>query len=144
MFANDKEYSEMLKLLESWTNDPQDIKSAFVKLKDKLLTKKDVTFSFNSRPGVSYSLRASVKQGVNINRRLFTLIDIIDDAIENRWLSVCFYSDMVTDSDEKGNLVPKGILGEDGYCFDVDEYDNSMISYIEQEIDEAYTKTMAL
>jgi hypothetical protein len=74
----------------------------------------------------------------------FVMIDIIDDDSENRWLSVCFYDDMVKDPDEKGDFVPGGLLGEDGLCFDLDEHDEDMILYIEERIDEAHAKISAL
>lgn len=138
MFASHEEHDEMMAFLEGWTDDPQDMKGAFFKLKEKLLGKKDVILSFNSRPGISYSLRASVGKSAGKNRNLFALVDIVDDQTENRWLSVCFYSDLVSDPDDEGNLVPKGILGEDGYCFDLFEFDNALIPYIEQRVDEAY------
>ncbi len=138
MFASNEEHKEMLALLEGWTNDSQNMKDAFIKLKEKLLSKKNVSLSFNSRPGVSYSLRASAENSAETNRNLFALVDIVDDQTENRWLSVCFYSDLVSDPDDEGNFVPNGILGEDGYCFDLFEYDTALISYIEQRVDEAY------
>jgi hypothetical protein len=138
MFAIHEEYDEMMAFLEGWADDPQHMKDAFLELKEKLLGKEDVILSFNSRPGISYSLRASVGKSAGKNRNLFALVDIVDDQIEDRWLSVCFYSDLVSDPDDEGNLVPKGILGEDGYCFDLFEFDNALIPYIEQRVDEAY------
>lgn len=138
MFASQEEYAEMTKLLESWKNDPQNMKSAFVKFKDKLLNKDNTILSFISRPGVSYSLRATVKNSDEKNKPLFVMVDIIDDDPENRWLSVCFYGDMITDPEEAGDFVPQGLLGEDGHCFDLDEDDESMFSYVEERIDEAH------
>lgn len=140
MFVSEKEKAEFSNFLESWTNDPQNNKGVFFKLRDNLMEKENAILTFKSRPGVSYSFRASLdKQGEN---RLFVMVDIIDDDPEDRWLSVCFYGDMITDPDEVGNLIPKGLLGEDGYCFDIYEYDESMVSYVEQRIDEAYVKTL--
>jgi hypothetical protein len=104
------------------------------------MEKQDVILTFKARPGVSYSFRASSdKHGES---KLFVMVDIIDDDPEDRWLSVCFYGDMITDTDEAGNLIPQGLLGEDGYCFDIYEYDESKIYYVEQRIDEAYAKTL--
>jgi hypothetical protein len=113
------------------------MKGAFIRLKQRMSGKKHVTFTFISRPGVSYSLRASMGNLGKGGRPLFVMIDIIDDDSENRWLSVCFYADMIEDPDEKGDFVPEGLLGEDGYCFDLYEHDEDMILYIEQRIDEA-------
>jgi len=61
----------------------------------------------------------------------------VDDDPENRWLSVCFYADTVTDPESLGNLVPEGIMGENGYCFDVFEEDSSLFEYLEERIREA-------
>jgi hypothetical protein len=139
MFANEKEKDELLNMIEGWTTDPQNLKSAFLKFREQLAEKEGAILSFNSRPGVSYSLRASVDNRGEKKWPLFVMADIIDDDPENRWLSVCFYGDMITDPDEEGDLVPEGLLGEDGYCFDLIEYDESMISYIGQRIDEAHS-----
>jgi len=144
MFSNDRELHEMMTLLEGWTDDSAHMKAAFLKLKEKLLNQKDVNLSFISRPGVSYSLRASADNSTRKNRNLYALIDIVDDQAEGRWLSVCFYSDLVSDPDNDGNLVPNGILGEDGYCFDLFEYDDKLISYIEQRLDEAYENAVKI
>jgi len=138
MFTSEKEKAEMLNLLEAWTTDPQNLKSVFIRLRDKLSEKERAVLSFNSRPGVSYSLRATVDSQGEKKWPLFVMADIIDDDPENRWLSICFYGDMIKDPDEEGDLVPEGLLGEDGYCFDLIEYDESMISYIGQRIDEAH------
>ena len=135
MFENEKEENDMLNLIEEWTTDPQDLKSAFMTFKDQLAGMEDAVLSFNARPGVSYSLRAKVDGEGEKQWPLFVMADIIDDDPSNRWLSVCFYGDMITDPDEEGDLVPEGLLGEDGYCFDLIENDESMISYIGQRID---------
>jgi hypothetical protein len=141
---NKEAYNEMSEFLEGWTNDPQDMKGAFIRLKERASGKEHVTFSFISRPGVSYSLRAAMDNLGETGRPLFVMIDIIDDDSENRWLSVCFYHDMVEDPDEKGDFVPGGLLGEDGLCFDLDEHDEALISYVGQRIDEAYANMFTL
>ena len=63
-------------------------------------------------------------------------MDVIED-VDGRWLSVCFYADTVSDPEERGNLVPLGLLGEDGYCFDVEEPDTVLEAYVLERIDEA-------
>ena len=138
MFENNDEQNDMVRLLDGWTDDPQNMKTAFVELKNKFQGREGVTFSFKSRPGVSYSLRVNARKSRQKDRPLFALMDIVDDQSKSRWLSVCFYSDLVTDPEGEGNLVPEGILGEDGYCFDLFEYDRDLITYIEQRVDEAY------
>jgi hypothetical protein len=144
MFATKKARSEMSELLQNWINDPQDIKSAFIKLKGNLSEKQNVSLDFMSRPGVSHSLRATINNQRETHRPLFVMIDIIDDDSENRWLSVCFYDDMVQDPDEKRDFVPGGLLGEDGLCFDLYEHDEAMISYVGQRIDEAHANMFTL
>ena len=143
LFTNYREYTKMLGLLSRWKDDSQNVRGAFIKLIDTLMRKPKTRFSFKSRPGVSHSLRASVRFGDAPGNHLYALVDIIDDNPENRWLSVCFYSGTVNDADELGNLIPKGILGVDGYCFDVTEDDEILISYLRQRINEAYEKILA-
>ena len=143
MSMNKEAYNEMSEFLEGWTNDPQDMKGAFIRLKERMSGKEHVTFTFISRPGVSYSLRAAMDNLGEKGRPLFVMIDIIDDDPENRWLSVCFYDDMIEDPDEKGDFVPGGLLGEDGLCFDLYEHDEALISYVGQRIDEAHANMSA-
>jgi len=128
---------ELEAFLEAWKDAPQGIKEAFVRLKTNLAVKNDLRFSFKARPGVSYSLRTA--HALQKERALFVIMDVIDDDPENRWLSVCFYPDMITDPDERGNLIPWGLLGEDGYCFDLDAWDGEYLSYLEARQDEAYS-----
>jgi len=138
-FTSEKEFIELSELLEVWKDDPQKIKTVFLKMKAALLKKDHTILSFKSRPGVSYSLRASLRKRDKKKKRLFALVDIIDDDPYNRWLSICFYTEMITDPKEIGNLVPEGILGEDGYCFDLFEFDEALISYVKQKVDEAHS-----
>ena len=144
MFSSEEENAEMADLFERWIDDPGSIKPAFVKLQERLSAIENARFSFKSRPGVSYSSRANVGKTGDMEGRLFVMVDIVDDDPENRWLSVCFYGNMITDPDEEGDLVPEGLLGEDGYCFDLYEYDEAAISYLEQRIDEAYANSLPL
>lgn len=63
------------------------------------------------------------------------MVDVIEDT--PRWLSVCFYGEMVTDPQDKGDFVPEGLLGEDAVCFDVEQWDEDLVRYIEARIEEA-------
>lgn len=137
-FANEIAFDELMKVLDSWQDNHQKIKISFLKIKDTLLKRKNTSLDFKSRPGVSYSLRANFKNLDGKKRPLFALVDIIDDDPQNRWLSICFYVETITDPENIGNLVPQGILGEDGYCFDLYEFEESMMSYVEKRMDEAY------
>ena len=141
-YSSEKAFIEMSDLLEGWKNDPKKVKNAFSAVKDKLLSKKDTILSFKSRPNVSYSLRANVKDCGSKSRPLFALVDIIDDDPGRRWLSVCFYGDMITDPDELGDLIPGGLLGSDGYCFDISERDDALRKYVGTRIREAYENAM--
>lgn len=125
---------ELEHFTDNWADSTEQNKKAFVSLKDYLISKTGVVLDFVSRPGITYSLRA-----VHENQKeksLFILVDVIED--QPRWLSVCFYSHMITDADEKGVFIPQGISGDDAVCFDVETYDKDYIKYLESRIDEAY------
>ena len=127
--------------LETWEETDTRTKQAFMELKDHILAMEDVTLEFIARPGVSYSLRP--KHTNQTERTLFAMADVIDDDPSERWLSVCFYGDMVTDPDEEGDLIPEGLLGSDGYCFDLDEYEEKGVAYIKERLNDAYKAAKA-
>lgn len=124
----------------------QDLKSFFEEWEDcdaktafrtfwKILESVDgARLEFKARPGITYSLRGTHPAQA---RELFAMIDVIDDDPEQRWLSVCFYDDMVTDPEEHGDWVPQGLLGEDARCFNVDELDEVFVDYVSERIREA-------
>jgi len=123
------------RFLDGWEDSAREVKKSFVLLKNYVADKTDLIFNFKARPGVSYSLR--VKHRLQKSRELFVIMDVIDEP-ENRWLSICFYPDMITDPDDKGVLIPLGLLGEDGYCFDFEEWDEKYLQYLKTRLDEAY------
>lgn len=127
---------ELETFIESWTETDSKTKQAFTELCEHLKTLADTTFEFTERPKVSYSLRP--RHGSQKKRSLFAMVDVIDDDPEDRWLSVCFYKEMITDPDEAGELIPEGLLGEDGYCFDLYEYDKAEINYLKQRLSQAH------
>lgn len=94
-----------------------------------------VTLSFSARPGVSYSLRP--QHDKLVDRAFFAMIDVIDDDPEDRWLSVCFYGDMITDPQERGELIPGGLAGDDGYCFDLNTEVGELADYVVARLREA-------
>ncbi len=141
IFSNHEDFENLSHILEKWTHDELNMKGAFLRLAERFMGKKAVFLSFVARPGVSYSLRASVKQE-DESVRLVALIDIVDDDPDEKWLSVCFYDACVTDPAGEGNMVPEGVLGIDGYCFDLFENDEKIIAYVEERIDEAYHNTL--
>jgi len=122
--------------IDGWTHDELQTKSIFQRLLQQLVAMDKTKIEFNQRPGISYSLRG-IRPDRN-DRPLFVMVDVIDDDPKERWLSVCFYGDMIEDPDERGDLIPEGLLGSDGYCFDISEPDDRLAAYVGQRIQEAY------
>ncbi len=125
---------ELQEFLDDWTDTEGKPKQAFLELTEALEPMPGLDFEFRARPGVSYSFRVRSRPGGN---KLLALMDIIDDDPEQRWLSVCFYADLIRDPEEKGDLIPGGLLGEDGYCFDLEAYDPREIAYLQERLREA-------
>lgn len=126
---------EFRQFLNEWRIDPSQAKPAFEKFYDFLVNSPGIELDFKARPGISYSLRA--KNRGQKKRDLFALVDVVDDEPQNRWLSVCFYADLVSDPDENGDLVPNGLFGEDAMCFNLDEDDPGARDYIFNRLKEA-------
>ena len=126
--------SELNTFIEEWQETPENNRATFVHFREFLAAKQGVTLEFIPRPGVTYSLRA-VHQA-QTTKGLFVMVDVIED--DPRWLSVCFYAEMITDPGEKGDFVPEGLLGEDAVCFDIEEQDEELVQYIEIRLEEAY------
>ena len=124
------------RFMDEWIDDVLGVKPAFNFFFQDLLKRKKTEIEFHERPGITYSLRG-IHQNQN-DRPLFVLIDVIDDDPKQRWLSVCFYDGTVNDPDEQGDLIPGGILGVDGYCFNITESDPSFTEYVHQRFQEAY------
>jgi hypothetical protein len=124
--------------IEQWTEDSPGTKSPFIALYKEISNYDRASFEFHDRPGISYSLR--VIHDAQKDRPLFVMIDVIDDDPTQRWLSVCFYGDMIEDPEELGDLIPEGLLGADGYCFDITGPDAKLQAYVSQRIQEAYTR----
>ena len=120
--------------VDSWQDSSQEMKAVFMGMKEHMEQMDGVVFDFVGRAGITYSLR--VKHRNQKDRSLFAMIDVIDDDPADRWLSVCFYGDLITDPDEVGDLVPEGLLGEDGHCFDLSEPDDDEVAYIKERLAE--------
>ncbi len=120
--------------LKDWTIDPLQAKPAFVDFYT-WLQEQDVVLEFKERAGISYSLRA--RHTLQKDRPLFVLIDVVDDDAEERWLSVCFYADMVQDPQELGDFVPNGLMGLDALCLNLEQEDAQMRAYIQERIAQA-------
>ena len=126
---------ELQVFLQEWKTDTLGLKPVFEACHATLAALPGVTLEFKGRPGVSYSLRA--KHAAQSSRPLFVLVDVIDDDPAARWLSVCFYANLVTDPQERGDVVPGGLMGEDACCFDVE--DPQAGGYLQDRLHEAYT-----
>lgn len=126
---------ELDQFIASWQVDPLNAKPAFEAWHDLLQSQAGTSLDFKPRPGISYSLRA--KNAAQKDRDLFVLVDVVDDEPESRWLSVCFYADLVDDPEERGDFVPGGLLGADAICFNLDEDDPEVRKYITERIREA-------
>ncbi len=126
---------ELQSFIASWEDNDTRNKAAFEALLADLAAIADVSIDFKARPGISYSIRGV--HAAQTDRSLFVMLDVVDDDPAERWLSVCFYEDMVNDPEEKGDLVPEGLLGEDGYCFDLDGYVDADVAYLAARIREA-------
>jgi hypothetical protein len=118
-----------------WNDNGNRCKDGFLRLKEHCMHLPGIRLEWHARPGITYSLRAA--HADQTERDLFAMVDIIDDDPQARWLSVCFYDDLVNDPDEVGDQVPEGLLGEDAICFDVDEWDEQRLAYVEARLSEA-------
>ncbi len=122
--------------IEGWKESSLEARAFFVKLKEATEKLSDVSFSFTARPGVSFSLRP--QRGSQKTRGFFAIIDVIDDDPADRWLSVCFYADTITDPEQKGDMIPGGLAEGDGYCFDVYNFEDELFEYLMARIEEAW------
>ncbi len=128
---------EIERFLDGWTGSGQEVRARVRFFLDHLLAKDGVEIDFVARPKVSYSLRPRRSEQKAKGRSLFAMIDIIDDDPDNRWLSVCFYGDMISDPEERGEVIPGGLAGDDGYCFDMFDDDVALADYLVARLDEA-------
>jgi hypothetical protein len=119
-----------------WEETPEGNKEIFLHFKKSLEAKENILLDFIARPGVTYSLRAA--HPAQKERKLFVMVDVIED--HPRWLSICFYGDMIGDSASNGDFVPGGLLGEDAVCFDLEKWDEELIRTIEGHLDEAWSR----
>ncbi len=125
--------------IEQWQDGKEHNKKGFVRLRQALESMDGVSLDFIPRQGVTYSLR-----GKHLNQSekpLFVMVDVIEG--EPRWLSVCFYAEMISDPEERGDFVPEGLLGEDAVCFDMEEFSEELAGYLEERLNEAYLRAAA-
>lgn len=130
-----KQTKEIEDFINEWSGEEQPMRDWFELLYQKLLAMENIELFFVARPGVSFSMRP--KHMKQTERELFAMVDVIDDDSAQRWLSVCFYGDMITDPEGRGELIPGGLMGSDGYCFDMFESDKEMADYLVLKLQEA-------
>lgn len=129
---------EVAALLDAWAESPDGNRQGFLRLYELLSGMEGVVLEFHSRPGLTSSLRAQIP---GQQRPLFAMVDVIED--EPRWLSVCFFNDMVQDPEERGAFVPGGLLGEDALCFDLDACTGAELAYVMARMAEAHGAALA-
>lgn len=127
--------NELNDFVRQWQETEEGNKKGFMELLEHMQQKDSVELAYVPRAGLTYSLR--VRHKAQQEKSLFVMVDVIE--AEPRWLSICFYADMITDPEEKGDFVPDGLLGEDACCFDLENYSKEMIGYLNTRIDEAWT-----
>lgn len=123
-------------LLDSWRQSAEAMADCFRTFYHSLAAMDGVRLQFTARPGVSYSLRPW--RANPAGREFFAIVDVIDDDPGERWLSVCFYGDMISDPGQLGELIPGGLGGNDGYCFNLYDPDPEMVDYLGTRLREAY------
>lgn len=130
--------SDNLKELDAfigkWPDSPDQNKATFIRLKNFLAALPETVLEYVPREGVTYSLRA--RHANQKNRPLFAMADVIED--DPRWLSVCFFGELITDPEDAGEYAPGGLFGEDAICFDIMEFDESAVAYVEARLAEAH------
>ena len=127
---------QLTAFLNNWSEDRYGIRNGFITLKQTMESEPGVSLEFAPRDGLTYSLR-----GIHVDqedRPLFAMVDVIEG--DPRWLSVCFYADLIDDPEEIGDFVPAGLLGEDAICFDVEEYSERVINYLQARLIEAASR----
>ena len=143
MFVNDTTQKDLADFIAGWQVDGLGTRDAFVHLVELLLQNDHSLISFHARPGITFSLRGHIAAEQGEEGPLCAMIDVIDDDPAQRWLSVCFYGEMITDPDGRGDFVPGGLLGQDALCFDYDAKDAELYSYIARRVAESYEACLA-
>ncbi|PID76334.1 MAG: hypothetical protein CSB24_07100 [Deltaproteobacteria bacterium] len=122
--------------IDGWGAQSLEAREFFAQLKIGLEKFADTSLCLLARPGVSFSLRP--QRSSQVSRDFFAIIDVIDDDPADRWLSICFYADTITDPEGKGDIIPGGLAGKDGCCFDVYSFEAEIFDYIMARLAEAW------
>lgn len=130
---------DMAELSALWPQGQRELWAAFVELHQSVRELPGTDCQLVCRPGVSYSLRAMIPEPDPARLRpVFFLVDVVVSEVDPWFLSVCFYEDEISDPQGLGNPVPQGLYQETGYCFDLETYDQILISYVKQRLLEAF------
>ncbi|MDL2272058.1 hypothetical protein LJC23_03390 [Desulfovibrio sp. OttesenSCG-928-I05] len=124
----------MREFFDAWNVDGNGVKPACEALFAHMASLPGLKLAFLYRQGISLSIRALP---VENQEKIVALLDIIDDAPEERWVSLCFDASRVTDPEERGDLVPQGLQGVDACCFDYDADDSALLTYLIERLTEA-------
>jgi len=125
---------ELDAFLKVWQDTSERNREAFLRFKSILEQQEGAILDFVPRPGLTNSLRAVHKN--QKDKELYVMVDVIEE--DPRWLSVCFFGEMINDPEERADFVPEGLLGEDAMCFDLEEWDDALVAYIEARLGEAW------
>ena len=124
--------------LEQWPAGEAGLKKSLLAYRREVMDMAGVGESFLPRPGVSYSLRWDLDpRPEGRDKPLFAMADVVPLGEDELMLSLCFYGDDISDPDELGNLIPGGLYGENGHCFDLEGDDPDMVAYCLERASEA-------
>ncbi|MCB2227530.1 MAG: hypothetical protein KQH53_12705 [Desulfarculaceae bacterium] len=116
--------------LAEWPGEQAALKGIYQSFLAGVRALPGVKETFLPRPGVSYSLRWDLAQRpAGRERPLFAMADVVPLGADELMLSICFFGDEVNDPEELGNLIPDGMYGGDGFCFDVEGDDPELGVY---------------
>jgi len=125
-------------IIESWPEDQKSLRDIFLSLARSITEPAGVRWEIVSRSGISHSLRANVLDPDQIRKRsVYTVLDVVCPVEGDWFLSLCFYNDEVSDPEELGNPVPRGLYDEDARCFDLGTDDLWMADYLRDRVAEA-------
>ena len=126
------------RVIDDWPASQDSLKHAYIELTFEVRSRSESVCEVVTRQGVTHSFRAGTSRDLKSARPVFVLIDTVVSDVDPWFLSVCFYEDEITDPEESGEAIPGGLLGETGYCFDLEEYDEDYVAYLKTRIAEAH------
>ena len=112
------------------------MEQTFKALKAKAEELCGVDLTVQPRPGIGHSFRGITNN--QADRPVWLLLDVLEPDNEPWWLSICFFAESITDPEDLGEIIPGGLFGTDGYCFDIEKNDEQIINYLSQRLTEAW------